>query len=176
MASEGWIQSPPAMGSFCVSRTAIGSNIAKTPCQGKIHKMQYYIAIHEKQIIYYAVNPDFSPRVWATFHSLDPPISVNLRASASPEAALAATSCAPRRQPWEKREVEIRLKPRQGRHHYDGPSVTLMWSRSNRDSHYAPRKPTAGAVDQMMTPATPAFEIFVSGLMRPWPQGWASGA
>jgi hypothetical protein len=37
-----------------------------------------------------------------------------------------AASCGPRRKPWDKDELEISSKPRQGRHHHDGPSGILM--------------------------------------------------
>ena len=73
------------------------------------------------------------------------------------EAALAATSCGPRRTAVGKRQVEMLLKPRQGRHRHNGPSVILMSFQSDRDSHFALCNPTAGAVGQMMTPATRAF-------------------
>ena len=44
------------------------------------------------------------------------PISVNLRAPASPGAALAATAFSPRRKPWEPRRLQKGVKPRKGRH------------------------------------------------------------
>jgi hypothetical protein len=41
-------------------------------------------------------------------------------------AMVVATSSGPRRQPWGKSEMEIVLKPRQGRHNHDGPGRLLM--------------------------------------------------